>query len=101
MIQFMTKIPRDDYCPNCNNERCVEIFDAANKPINYTVLLDKLESSKGKLKVDLSNKPIKQAMCLLCGKRYQIDWSDNLKIPRPFFLTELKNIMMDEFFNKI
>jgi len=100
MIEFMQRVPRDDYCINCNRERCVEIFTINNKPINYTLLLDKIERTKGAFEIDFSDKQLTKAMCLVCGKEYQLDWSSNIKIPRPFYLTELKNIMLDEFFNK-
>jgi len=99
MKKIMVRIPRDDSCSNCENNRCVELYDVMNKPIHYTLLLDKIERN-GKDKIDLSNSGVKYARCSCCGFKYGIDWTFDLKIPRPLFVEYIKELMMDIYFNK-
>lgn len=99
MKKIMTRIKRDDSCPNCGQDRCVDLFDSNNKPIHYTILLDKIEDNMNS-NIDLSNSRIQYAKCLCCEKKYSIDWSVSLKIPRPFYLSYFKDLMLDLYFNK-
>lgn len=96
MREVFVKVNRDDSCPICNEDRCVDIYDVTNKSIKYTLVLDKLEQG---IDIDLSNSKLKYAKCSLCGHKFTLDWTNNLKIPRPFYLTQLKDLMMDMYFN--
>lgn len=89
MINVFSKI-RPDKCMECNTERAIEIFDVFNKPVNYSYLLDLLESKDIDISEKFSNRQLSYMQCRRCGKVYCIDWrSRNYPVPvRAFWYLE-------------
>lgn len=100
MKEIMTRIPRDDSCPNCHNDRCVELYDAKKKPLRYTLLLDKLETDpQYKSKINLLD--LSYFKCTICSNIFKLDWSYNRRIPRPMYIDFLPKLLIEQYFNKL
>lgn len=100
MKEIMTRIPRDDSCSICHNDRCVELYDARNKPIRYTILLDKLEEQpEYKSKINLLD--LSYFKCIRCNHIFKLDWSNNKRVPVPMHIDFLPKLLMDQYFNKL
>ena len=75
-------IIRADKCMECNTERSIEIFDIFDKPINYSYLLDLLDTKDIDINEKINNRQLSYMQCRRCGKVYCIDWR-NRKYPVP------------------
>lgn len=98
--KIMVRLKRNDSCPFCGNDRCIDIYDTRDKSINYTYLLDMLEKNPN-FKADYSNSDLSYARCKTCGKIFMIDWTRSKTIPCPLIVDCRKDIMLDRCFNQI
>ena len=92
-------IIRPDKCMECNTERSIEIFDVFDKPINYSYLLDLLESKNIDVNERLNNRQLSYMQCRRCGKIYCIDWR-NRNYPVPVRAFWYLDIFLDKNYNR-
>ena len=93
----MIRIPRLDYCTNCNTPRSIECYDINDKPLNYAHLLDYMDSGK---EINLKDRLVKYMKCTKCGHVYCIDWQFNTDIPRPLHLFNHLEIFIDKNYSR-
>ena len=96
MIQPVTFL-RKDHCTYCNSDKAIECFSTSNKQINYSFLLNKLESGQD---IDdiLKNTELSYMKCKNCGRRFRINWNIE-KIPVPMYDDTFYNYFMS-FYKK-
>ena len=68
---------RPDYCPICNQDRALELFDMGNHPVRLTAMIDMKRLD------NLTNRKLKNFRCRLCKKEFEIDWMVDYNIPYP------------------
>lgn len=82
MIKIMNTI-RPDKCMECNTDRCIELYDIYDKPVNYTYLVDMYERGNNQNIIEkFDNRQLSYMKCKRCGKQYCIDWR-NRTLPIP------------------
>ena len=81
---------RPDKCMECNTERSIELFDIFDRPVNYSYLLDLIESKNINIDEKFNNRQLSYMRCKRCGKVYCIDWrTKNYPVPvRAFWYLE-------------
>lgn len=70
---------RQDSCPICKCNECIECYDTNNKPINFTKILDYLEKD---IFINLKLREFAYMKCKSCGKKFELNWCDR-DIPIP------------------
>lgn len=83
-MQYAIKIERPDTCFKCESKRSIECYDIYNNPLNYSLLLDKLETRPDKTDETLSilnKRELVIMRCKKCNKQYVIKWNNG--IPEP------------------
>lgn len=88
MIRGVT-YDREDTCPICRRQRALELFDKNNKPAYFTMILDRNELDK------LYKRPFYYFKCVICGKEFRIDWSNENRIPVPLIGRKLEFFLED------
>lgn len=81
MIRVINKI-RPDKCMECNTDRCIELYDRNDKPVNYTYLIDMYEKGNINILEKFDSRQLSYMRCKKCGKQYCIDWR-NRDLPIP------------------
>lgn len=81
---------RGDYCHKCGRPRAIECYTKFDKPINYPILLDRIEEGKTEVISKLDNMEIDYMICKSCGEQYFIDWRLYYPMPvRDFMIVEI------------
>ena len=57
------EIKRPDYCPYCDSDRSIELYNRYNKALRYTVFLDMMSSGK----ISELSKDYEYLKCKKCG----------------------------------
>lgn len=66
---------RPDYCPNCKQERSLELYNSIDKPMNYSIMIDRNVDIHKKV-IDLS-----YMKCKKCKKCFFPRWQDGKIYP--------------------
>ena len=82
-------IEREDYCPNCNSQKALMLFDKYNSITNYPMLLD--QNRTDIFNVNEYSKQYNYLQCNRCGTKFFIDWSTGL--PRAMHPRHFKTFM--------
>lgn len=76
-------IYREDRCLICKQDRCLELYDNNNNPLNFSYMVDTNRYDK----LDMKN--ISHMKCKKCNKEFIIEWvlyNNKLK-PKPLYNT--------------
>lgn len=99
MVKIMNII-RPDKCMECKTDRCIELYDIYDKPVNYTYLVDMYERGKREDIIDrLDKRQLSYMKCKRCGKQYCIDWRDR-SLPIPIRAFWYIDNFLDSNYNK-
>lgn len=98
MIKIFSKI-RADKCMECNSDRSIEMFDVFDRPVNYSYLLDLLETKNIDVNEKFNNRQLSYMQCRRCGKVYCIDWR-NKDYPVPVRAFWYLDRFLDQYYNK-
>jgi hypothetical protein len=96
MIQPITFI-REDYCFKCDTPRMIECFDVFNRPLNYSLLLDRKEQMNIQDRINM--KDLYYMKCKRCGTIFIIDWVLG-NIPKPLSMMSNIHIFLNNFINE-
>lgn len=88
---------RGDYCHKCGSHRTIECYNVFNKPINYSILLDKIEQGDMSVIGKLDNAEISYMICRKCKEQFFIDW--RMRYPMPVRDFILIDIFLDSVYN--
>lgn len=89
---------REDYCPHCNQEKSLLLYDYYGNMFNYPNILDNKNYSI--FEVSKNSKTFHYMKCKNCGKEFFIDWSQG-KLPRPMFSSFYRSFMRNFKMTKI
>jgi len=88
-------IKREDHCIYCHSDRVVELYDAYNKPVNYSYFLD----NQDKIGVSTFDKrEMSYFKCRKCGQSYNIEWHNGK--PEPSINKNTLFIFLNNVFKK-
>lgn len=88
-MKLFTKI-RNDTCPKCGRDRAIELYDRNNTPIGFSSILDNHRN------IILGIREIHYGRCRYCKKTFELDWTDESRIPRPLVPIE-KQILLQQY----
>lgn len=80
MIEPITWI-RQDYCTHCNTDRVLECYDTGRVSINYSMLIDRLETTPELVMEKINKLDLMYIKCRNCGHVYMIDWRREFPTP--------------------
>lgn len=66
------------YCPNCQEDGLIEMYNVYNKPIGYRSMVKYLSKEETLDRIDHTE--LSYAKCIKCKKEFRIDWT--LDLPR-------------------
>lgn len=86
---------REDHCPMCSSDRSIEIFTITNKPMYFSLILDRYEKDKSVVN-RLDTVMLSHMECSRCKEKFKIQWMGN-GIPKPLTHDLSLKIFMDNF----
>ena len=89
MKKVMIKSPTPNYCNKCG-DTSIELYTANNRPLYYSVLLNRIERGED---IDLLESGAKYFMCRKCKTEYRIMWAN--KFPYPMRTDNMVNIFLN------
>jgi len=91
------EILREDYCPICRSKRSVEAYTFNDKPILYTLLLDKIESNNINKKILNLDFNISYLSCKKCKVKTDLPRYSDRHLPYIPLLDDGYELFMIKF----
>lgn len=66
---------REDYCPKCGHQRCLELYSVYDKPLRYSNLLDFGKDSD--IDSVYNNVILSYIKCKNCNYKFKLLWDKN------------------------
>lgn len=89
---------REDHCPLCGNDRSIEVFTITNRPMYFSLILDRYEKDKSVIN-RLDTVMLSYMECLRCKEKFKIQWTPN-GVPKPLAHNLSLKIFMDNFIDE-
>lgn len=91
-MKRLFSVTRADTCPRCGRDRAIELYDKNSNSIRFSFILD---TSKDIL---LDRREIHYGECRFCHSKFDLDWTNEDRIPRP--LIDIKKEFLLQQYNK-